>query len=70
MITQNLSTLYLSSFLILYSLDGLLKFRMRLSRFMGLSETDFIFSDNGTNFRVMKLPTVIMIVHRAFWKLL
>ena len=57
-------------FLILYSLDGLLKFRIRFSRFLELSETDFIFPDNGANFRVLKLPTIIMIVQRAFRKVL
>ncbi len=57
-------------FLILYSLDGLLKFRMCFSRFLELSKTDFIFPDYGADFRIIKLPTVIMIVQRAFWKVL
>jgi hypothetical protein len=38
-----------------------------LSRLKVISSTTIIISDNGTDFRVLKLFTGIMIVKRAFW---
>ena len=53
----------------LYSFDSLIKIRMRLSRFQVCPETGLIFSDNGTDFRIIKIRAVIMNFQWTFWKI-